>query len=71
MLVILLAGLGYYKRQTVFMQALIENSKKACGGIVFGSLGCILLLVFPFLWIYQVFKAFFEMVYGRIRYRNQ
>ena len=70
-LLILLAGLLYYKRRTVFVQGLIRNSKKACGGIVYGCLGCILLLVFPFLWIYQFFKAFFENVYGQIRYRNE
>ena len=70
-LVITLAILLYYKRQSVFVQGLKRNTRKACGGIAFGCLGCLLLCLFPFLWIYQFFKAFFEMVYGRIRYRNE
>ena len=66
-----LVGLGWWKRKTTFMEKFIDYSKKAAFGVAFGFLGCLILLVFPFLWIFQYFKVFLEMVYGNFRYRNE
>ena len=66
-----LVVLGWWKRKTTFMENFIYYSKKAAFGVVFGCLGCLILLAFPFVWTFQYFKEFFEMVYGNFRYRNE